>query len=73
MEKLKDATVRQWYMRAAVENGWSRDLLQDHIAAASHRRAGLHVHGGDHPRSETRARTVCVGFVRRGSGWRWFF
>jgi predicted nuclease of restriction endonuclease-like (RecB) superfamily len=40
MEKLKDATVREWYMRAAVENGWSRDLLQDHIAAASHRRAG---------------------------------
>ena len=40
MEKVKDAAARQWYMRAAVENGWSRYLLLDHIQAASHRRAG---------------------------------
>jgi predicted nuclease of restriction endonuclease-like (RecB) superfamily len=40
MEKVKDATARQWYMLAAVENGWSRELLQDHIQAASHRRTG---------------------------------
>lgn len=39
MEKVKDAAVRQWYMRAAVDNGWSRYLLQDYIQAASHRRA----------------------------------
>lgn len=40
MEKVKEATARQWYMQAAVENGWSRFLLLDHIQAASHRRAG---------------------------------
>jgi predicted nuclease of restriction endonuclease-like (RecB) superfamily len=40
MEKVKDAAARQWYMQATVENGWSRELLQDHILAASHRRAG---------------------------------
>lgn len=40
MEKVKDAAARQWYMQAAVENGWSRYLLQDHIQAASHLRAG---------------------------------
>jgi predicted nuclease of restriction endonuclease-like (RecB) superfamily len=40
MEKVKDAATRQWYMQATVENGWSRDLLQDHIQAASHRRVG---------------------------------
>lgn len=40
MEKTKDAAARQWYMRAAVEHGWSRYLLLDHIQAASHRRAG---------------------------------
>jgi predicted nuclease of restriction endonuclease-like (RecB) superfamily len=40
MEKVKDAVARQWYMRAAVENGWSRYLLTDHIQAASYRRAG---------------------------------
>jgi|CXWL01.1.fsa_nt_gi predicted nuclease of restriction endonuclease-like (RecB) superfamily len=40
MEKVKDAAARQWYMRAAVENGWSRYLLQDHIQSASHLRSG---------------------------------
>ena len=40
MEKVKDATARQWYMQAAIDNGWSRYLLQDHIQAASHQRAG---------------------------------
>lgn len=40
MEKVKDAAARLWYMRAAVENGWSRYLLQDHIQATSHQRAG---------------------------------
>lgn len=40
MEKVKDAAARHWYMQAAVENGWSRQQLQDHIQAASHRRAG---------------------------------
>jgi predicted nuclease of restriction endonuclease-like (RecB) superfamily len=40
MDKVKDAPARQWYMRAALDNGWSRYLLQDHIQAASHQRAG---------------------------------
>ena len=40
MEKVKDADARRWYMAAAVDNGWSRHLLLDHIAAAGHRRAG---------------------------------
>ncbi len=40
MEKVKDAAARQWYMQAALDNGWSRYLLQDHIQAASHQRVG---------------------------------
>lgn len=40
MEKVKDAAARQWYMRAAVDNGWSRYLLQEHIDGDSHRRTG---------------------------------
>lgn len=40
MEKVKDAAARRWYMQAAVENGWSRFLLADHIQAGSHQRAG---------------------------------
>jgi predicted nuclease of restriction endonuclease-like (RecB) superfamily len=40
MEKVKGAAERQWYMQAAVEGGWSRHLLLEHIQASSHRRAG---------------------------------
>jgi len=40
MEKVKDVAARQWYMQAAVENGWSRTLLLDRIQADSHRRVG---------------------------------
>ena len=40
MEKVKDAAARRWYMRSAVENGWSRELMLQGIQAASHRRAG---------------------------------
>ncbi|BBL71415.1 hypothetical protein MoryE10_20210 [Methylogaea oryzae] len=40
MEKVRDAAARQWYMRAALDNGWSRYLLLEHIDSASHQRAG---------------------------------
>lgn len=40
MEKVKDAAARQWYMCAAVDNGWSRYRLQEHIDSDSHRRTG---------------------------------
>jgi predicted nuclease of restriction endonuclease-like (RecB) superfamily len=40
MEKIKHAQTREWYMRAAVNEGWSRYLLQEHIESASHSRMG---------------------------------
>ena len=40
MEKVKDATTRQWYMRASVENGWSRNILLMQIESAAHARQG---------------------------------
>ena len=40
MEKIKDAVTRQWYMRAAVENGWSRNVLLMQIETAAHTRFG---------------------------------
>jgi len=40
MEKIKDASTRQWYMRATVENGWSRPVLQMQIETAAHTRLG---------------------------------
>lgn len=40
MEKIKDAATRQWYMRASVENGWSRNILLMQIESAAHTRQG---------------------------------
>lgn len=40
MEKVKDAAARKWYMQQALENGWSRHFLLDHVRARSHLRAG---------------------------------
>jgi len=40
MTKVKDATTRQWYMRAAIENGWSRNILVMQIETAAHLRQG---------------------------------
>lgn len=38
--KVKDPAVRRWYMRAAIENGWSRNILLMQIETAAHRRQG---------------------------------
>jgi predicted nuclease of restriction endonuclease-like (RecB) superfamily len=40
MEKVKDPATRQWYMRAAIENGWSRSILLMQIETAAHQRQG---------------------------------
>ncbi len=38
MEKVKDVTARQWYMRATLSNGWSRNILAMQIETAAHLR-----------------------------------
>lgn len=40
MEKIKDASTRQWYMRATIENGWSRNVLLMQIETTAHARLG---------------------------------
>ncbi len=40
MDKVKDRAARAWYMRAAVDNGWSRSVLAVQIEQRAHRRAG---------------------------------
>jgi len=40
MEKVKEPATRQWYMRAAIENGWSRNILLMQIESAAHQRQG---------------------------------
>jgi predicted nuclease of restriction endonuclease-like (RecB) superfamily len=40
VEKLDDADLRLWYGQAAVDQGWSRDVLVHHIEGRFHDRAG---------------------------------
>jgi predicted nuclease of restriction endonuclease-like (RecB) superfamily len=38
LDEVEDATARDWYARATVEHGWSRDVLLNQIKARSHLR-----------------------------------
>ena len=40
MEKVKDRTVRHWYMRQTLANGWSRNVLLAMVQSAAHARQG---------------------------------
>jgi predicted nuclease of restriction endonuclease-like (RecB) superfamily len=40
MEKVKDLPTRYWYMLAAIEQGWSRDVLAAMIKNRAHARQG---------------------------------
>jgi len=40
MEKVKDRTVRLWYMAQTLANGWSRNVLLVMIQSDAHRRQG---------------------------------
>lgn len=40
LSKVKALSTRAWYMRATVENGWSRAVLLAQIQSGAHERAG---------------------------------
>jgi predicted nuclease of restriction endonuclease-like (RecB) superfamily len=40
LDKLDTAEMRLWYAEAAIEQGWSRDVLVHHIEGRFHERAG---------------------------------
>ena len=40
LDKIKASEERLWYVRAAIENGWSRNVLVLHIEAGLYRRQG---------------------------------
>lgn len=44
MEKIKDPTIRLWYMQQTVQEGWSRDTLRLMIKNDTHSRQGLSNH-----------------------------
>lgn len=40
LDRLKDRKTREWYSRAAVEHGWSRNILVHQISGQLHEREG---------------------------------
>ncbi|WP_029112533.1 YhcG family protein [Mycobacterium sp. URHB0044] len=40
LDKLESLDLRLWYARAAIDQGWSRDILVHHIDTEFHQRAG---------------------------------
>ena len=40
LDKLKERATREWYLRAAIENGWSQNVLVHQIRARLHERQG---------------------------------
>lgn len=43
MEKIKNITIRFWYMEQTIKNGWSRDILGLMIKSNAHNRYGKSV------------------------------
>ena len=40
LDKVKDPAERDWYMRATIQHGWSRDVLAHQIESGLYRRQG---------------------------------
>lgn len=40
MEKIKELSLRQWYMAATIKHGWSRNILRIMIESRAHERQG---------------------------------
>jgi predicted nuclease of restriction endonuclease-like (RecB) superfamily len=62
LSKLKDDRQREWYIRACIQNGWSRAVLEAQIATRLHERQGKAVHNFDRalpaPQSELAAQLL---------------
>lgn len=40
IEKIKDHSTREWYIKKTIENGWSRSVLEFQIETQAHLRFG---------------------------------
>ena len=40
MNRFSDSAIRSWYIKAAIEHGWSRNILEFQIDARAHERQG---------------------------------
>lgn len=40
LQRIKEPDIRQWYVKASIEHGWSRNILEFQIDAQAHERQG---------------------------------
>ena len=40
LQRIKDTDTRHWYVKASIEHGWSRNILEMQIDASAHERHG---------------------------------
>ncbi len=40
LDRVKDKSTREWYLKSAIEHGWSRNVLVHHISTRLHERQG---------------------------------
>lgn len=40
LQRVKEPEVREWYIRASIDHGWSRSILQLQIDGRAHERHG---------------------------------
>jgi predicted nuclease of restriction endonuclease-like (RecB) superfamily len=67
MEKVKDLTIRRWYMEQTLTNGWSRNILTLQIDAQAHTRHGQAVTNFDKllpaPQSDLAQQTLKAPYI----------
>jgi predicted nuclease of restriction endonuclease-like (RecB) superfamily len=44
LDRVKDRSVREWYLRSALEHGWSQNVLVHMISSHLHEREGKGIH-----------------------------
>ena len=44
LQKVKDSDVRRWYVKASIEHGWSRNILDLQMKSLAHERQGKAIH-----------------------------
>jgi predicted nuclease of restriction endonuclease-like (RecB) superfamily len=65
LDRIKDRPTREWYLRAALEYGWSQDVLVLQIKSRLHEREGKALTNFQRELPRLESDTVLVVAVRR--------
>lgn len=63
IEKVKEPSVRLWYVRQTIEHGWSRDFLAKMVQGGAHERHGAMVNNF-HSRLPAAQSSLAIGLLK---------